>query len=106
MRFVIDTDDGTVTIAQLDDGAVLLKVRAHGVQISAATAHTLSTMLTRVAIEAHLAQLERNMGLLARSMPRCLHSRPAAGPNSSAVQRCILPVGHPGGCVFEVGREG
>ena len=68
MRFVVDTSDGTVTVAQLDDGRVLLKVRAHGAQLTAADAFTLSAMLTRVAIEAHLEQVERSLGILARSM--------------------------------------
>ena len=34
---------------------------------------------------------------------RCPGTRPAAGPNSTAVQQCRRRAAHPGDCNFEIG---
>ncbi len=52
------TRDGTVRVAVLGDG-VLLKVRAHGADISGEDALAIAALLTRAAIDSQAAMVKR-----------------------------------------------
>lgn len=52
------TRDGTIRVVVLDDG-VLLKVRAHGADISGEDALAIAALLTRAAIDSQAAMVKR-----------------------------------------------
>ena len=64
MRHEIRTDDGTLVAAELPDGKVLIKVRAHGVVLSAAEALSFAAELSKVAHNSQMVWVESTLQTL------------------------------------------